>query len=233
MRSSCPVPPTAPWVLIAILWSGCTPAAFTTLTIYDSPQAFVRLETNRAVTEGSSLAHPATLSADRLAVILQGVIVEEPLTRMPLYDDLSVPRRHRVFSQDEVELFAPLLSLALARATPEEVVTFYRTQRLSAVRREVTSGGLYVQGEDLHFLLSNNRSDTHYVADLGMADTPDDRLTPLRAIAPQKGTLHFEPAEAHRTDGPRGLARLFHWDRRELIIRLDRIPDTLTTGTTR
>jgi hypothetical protein len=192
------------------------------MVLYETPQAFVRLETGHGF--GKSFHHPANVSPEQMSTILRGVLVEEPVTRLPLYDDLSIPRLHGALTEEEVALFSPLLSLALGKATAEEVVTFYRSSRLSGVSREVTSGGMYMRDGELHLLLSNNHSTTHAAADIGVADTTDDRLTPLRSLAPQKGTLRFEPARFQRAAGPHGLARLFHWDRRELIILVDQVP---------
>jgi hypothetical protein len=203
---------------------GCTSGQFPTLTIYDTPHAFVRLEADPKVGQRAGHSHPATISTERMAAVLRGIVVQEPLTRLPLYDDLSIPRRHRAFGDEAVMFWAPLLSLALRKATPEEIVTFYQSQRLSGVSREVTSGGMFLDGEDLHVLLSNYRSDTHSTADTTVADTLDDRLTPLRSLTPQKGTLHFEPSEFQRPAEPQGTGRLFHWDRRELIIQVNRLP---------
>jgi hypothetical protein len=153
-------------------------------------------------------------------------MIQEPLTRLPLYDDLSIPRRHPAFTEEEVAFWAPLLRLALNKATPEEVVTFYQSKQLAFKNREVTSGGVYVDGERLHVVLSNYRSETNSTADSGMADNQDDRLTPLRSLAPQKGTLHFEPPEFQAKPDDHGLAALFQWDKRELIILLRRLPVT-------
>jgi hypothetical protein len=163
-----------------------------------------------------------------MAAVLRGIVVREPLTRLPLYDDLSIPRRHPAFNESAIEFWAPLLRLALSKATPEEVVTFYQSQPLSGMRREVTSGGMFLDGEDLHIVLSNYRSHTLSSGDTSSADAMDDRLTPLRSLAPQKGALYFEPSEFQRPAEPISVASLFHWDRRELIIYVNRLPLTPT-----
>jgi hypothetical protein len=189
-----------------------------TLTIYDTPQSYVRLEADRASTEGTGHSHPADISIEQMAAVLSGIAVQEPLTRVPLYDDLSIPRRHRAFSEKDVTFWAPLLSLALEKATPDEVVTFYQSVRLSAVNREVTSGGLHVEGDELHVTLSNLRSETQYAADIGVSDSQDDRLTPMRSIAPQRGKLLFFPESARADAGRDKRKGIFHWDQREVVI---------------
>lgn len=197
--------------------AGCAAPPITTLTLYETPQAFVRLETDPTVGPGRGHSHPAQIPSGIMAAALAGIVIEDPITRLPLYDDLSKPRRRQALTDEEIAWFAPLLALGLAKATPEEVVTFYQSVRHGG-RREVTSGGLFVAGDELHVLLSNLRSDTHYMADVGAADQEDDRLTPMRSLAPQQGKLSFSPAAAARHPAPNGIGRLFHWDRREVVI---------------
>ncbi|MBX9658618.1 MAG: hypothetical protein K2X00_08625 [Nitrospiraceae bacterium] len=204
--------------------AGCTAGPFPTLTIYETPNAFVRLQTDPQIGQSAGHSHPAQVPAEQIGAVLRGIIVEEPLTRLPLYDDLTVPRRHQAFNEEEIAFWAPLLSMALQKATPEEVVTFYQSRRISGVKREVTSGGLFLEGANLHVILSNYRSGTHAAADIGTADTEDDRLTPLRSLAPQKGTLYFEPSAFLRPAEPQGVGRVFPWDRRELIIQVGGLP---------
>lgn len=158
-------------------------------------------------------------------MVLRGITVEEPLTRLPFYDNLSVPRRHPAFSDQAAEFWAPLMSHGLRKATAGEIVTFYQSTKTPGARREVTSGGLFIDGDELHILLSNLESDTHYTADIGVADVQDDRSTPLRSIAPQRGKLVFVPESARVLKSPDGLTRVFHQDRRELIV----LYKTLTT----
>jgi len=219
------------WSLCGFLiLGGCASGPIPTLTIYETPQSFVRLETDPSLSQKTGHSHPADITTERLAAVLRGIIVQEPLTRLPLYDDLSIPRRHPAFSESEIEFWAPLFRLALSKATPDELVTFYQSQPLSGMKREVTSGGLLLDGEELHIVLSNYRSQTLSNGDPGSADTMDDRLTPLRSLAPQKGKLSFEPSEFQRAVDPIGIANLFHWDRRELIIHVNRLPLTPTAA---
>lgn len=202
-----------------LLLSGCVPSQIVTVTIYDTPDAFVRLETDRTIDPNSGHTHPAYLSPEHMAALLGGVVFEEPWAKLPLYDDLSQPRRHPAFTEPEIALFAPLLASALGKATPEEIVTFYRSTTHSGTQHHVTSGGLYLQDGDLHLVLANYRSPTHYSADIGVADTLDDRLTPLRALAPQRGRVVFEPREAARDMTESGMAKWFQEDRREVVVR--------------
>lgn len=210
--------------LIGFLPAGCAPSQITTVTIYETPSAFVRLETDRTVEPGKGHTHPVSMTSSQMAAVLSGITIEEPLAKLPIYDDLSQPRRHPAFTENEVSFFAPLLAAALSKTTPEEVVTFYETKALSGTSREVTSGGLFVQGQELHLILANYRSPTHYAADIGVADTTDDRLTPMRSLAPQRGRLDFSPSSAKREPGVSAFAKMFQWDRREVIVAYQLLP---------
>jgi hypothetical protein len=217
-------------VFLAFIGAGligaCSPRQFTTVTIYDTPAAYVRLEFDRTVTKGTEHSHPISLKPDQIAAVLGGVRIHEPiaLVRGDILDQNSVPRVHPAFTDKDIALFAPLLALALGKATPEEVVTFYQTRKVSAITREVTSGGLFIQGDELHLVLANYRSHTRYMADFGAAQTQDDRLTPLQSLAPQDGRLDFEPDSAKSEHPVRGLGKIFQWDHRELAVLYKQLP---------
>jgi hypothetical protein len=204
--------------LCGVSMFGCAPTEFATVTILETPTAFVRLEIDRTIKPDQGHAHPAVLTPAQMAAVLSGITIEEPWARLPIYDDTSQPRRHPAFTETEVAFFSPLLAMALSKGTPEEVITFYQSRAMSGSSREVTSGGLFVQGDELHIILANYRSPTHFSADIGMADTNDDRLTPMRALAPQRGTLNFSPQSARREASAEGLTRWFQQDRREVIV---------------
>ncbi len=208
------------------LFGACSPRQFTTMTIYDSPAAYVRLEFDRTVKKGEEHSHPISLTPQQIAAVLEGVRVHEPiaLVRGDILERNPIPRVHPAFTDKDITLFAPLLALALNKATPEEVVTFYQTQKISAITREVTSGGLFVQGDELHLILTNYRSHTRYMADFGAAETVDDRLTPLQSLAPQEGRLDFDPESAKRERPVGGLGKIFQWDRRELAVSYKQLP---------
>jgi hypothetical protein len=208
------------------LTGACGPKQFTTVTIYDKPAAYVRLEFDRTVKKGTEHSHPISLTPEQIAAVLGGVRIDEPiaLVRGDILQRDGVARVHPAFTDKEIALFAPLLALALSKATPEEVVTFYQTRDISAITREVTSGGVFVQDDALHLILANYRSHTHYMADLGVAETQDDRLTPMQSLAPQDGRLDFEPHSAKRERTVGVLGKLFQWNDRELAVAYKQLP---------
>jgi hypothetical protein len=210
-------------LIVVVAVAACTSKQFTTATLYDTPHAFVRLEADPATGSGLMHSHPATVSSDQIAAVLNGIRIDEPITRMPIYDDTSIPRHHRAFDDNMIAFLAPLLSLGLGQATSEEVITFYVSRDRSGGRREVTSGGLFVQGEELHLLLANYRSPTSYMADFGAPETTDDRLTPMRALAPQQGRLTFDPSAASRTTASSLWSKFLQEDRRELVVLFQKL----------
>ena len=208
------------------LIGACSPKQFTTITIYDNPNTYVRLEFDRTVKKGEEHSHPISLTPEQIAAVLSGVRIHEPiaLVRGDILQRDPVPRIHPAFSNKDISLFAPLLALALSKATPEEVVTFYQTRKISATTREVTSGGVFVQGDELHLLLANYQSHTRYMADFGAAETEDDRLTPMQSLAPQDGRLDFEPDSAKRERSVGALGKVLQWNNRELAVLYKQLP---------
>jgi hypothetical protein len=217
-------------VILAFVGTGligaCSPRQFTTVTIYDTPATYVRLEFDRTVTKGMEHSHPISIKPEQISAVLGGVRIHEPiaLVRGDILQRDPVPRVHPAFTDKDITLFAPLIALALSKATPEEVVTFYHTQKISAITREVTSGGLFVQGDELHLILANYRSHTRYMADFGAAETEDDRRTPMQSLAPQEGRVDFEPESAKRERPVGGLEKIFQWNHRELAVLYKQLP---------
>lgn len=217
-------------VILALVCAGligaCSPRQFTTITIYDQPDAYVRLEFDRTVKKGTEHSHPVSLKPEQIAAVLAGVRIEEPITlvRGDILQRDPVPPIHPAFSEKDIAFLAPLLAMTLSKATSEEVVTFYQTRSISANTREVTSGGLFIQGDELHLILANYRSHTRYMADMGVAETQDDRLTPMQSLAPQRGRLNFEPHLAMRGKPSGGLEKFLQQDQRELTVLYKQLP---------
>ncbi len=205
---------------IALLLSlaACQNRAFQTLAIYDSPSRFIRLEVDPTVNTNRGHSHPARVTTDEMTAVLSGLMIEEPTRLITFFDKEQGPPRHPAFNAAEVGFLAPLLAKGFEMATSEEVVTFYQTRQETAIVRKVTSGGLFIDGEELHIVLSNYRSPTHYASDPGVDDTFDDRMTPMRTIAPQETKLDFEPISAIAPSREGRLTSLFSAERREVVV---------------
>lgn len=214
-----------PLCLLALLasLSACQNRQFPTVTIFESPASFVRLEVDPMVRTDRGHSHPVTVSAQQMGAVLAGLTIEEPARLLSFLDKNKEPQRHPAFNQAEIQFFAPLLAKGLGMATAEEVVTFYQTQQDTAIIRKVTSGGVFVDGEEMHVVLTNYRSPTHSASDPGVDDTMDDRLTPMRRMAPQEARLEFEPPNAIAPSEESFVSSLFSAERREVVVLYKRL----------
>lgn len=210
-------------VVLFLSLAACQNRAFQTVTIYDSPSSFVRLEVDPTTDTDQGHSHPARLTADEMAAVLSGLMIEEPTRLMSFLNKAQESPRHPAFNAAEVEFLSPLLAKGLGMATPEEVITFYQTRQETAIVRKITSGGIFIEGEELHIVLSNYRSPTHYSSDPGVDDTFDDRLTPMKSIAPQETRLYFEPISAVAPSRESPLKYLLRAERREVVVLFKRL----------
>ena len=215
-------------IALLLTFSACQNQPFQTVAIYDDPSRFVRLEVDPVI--GGSHSHPVDIATDNMIAVLAGVMIEEPpgiMAPTSLLDTDKDPRQHPAFSETEIRLFAPQLTQGLRRATPEEIVTFGQTDQITAITSKVTSGGVFVDGNNLHLILSNYRSETNYAPDPGISGTTlDARSSPLRSIAPQRARLYFEPTAALAPSREGILSRLLRPDRREIVVLLKKFANT-------
>lgn len=183
------------WGLAAIsVFVGCAAPQFETVTIHDSPDQFVKLFHVPVGDSEKAFSHPVSISKERMEEVLKGLMVQEyhGTVPLPFMKNMMKSRRHRAFSDAWVSFFAPKLVKGLEQATPEEVVTFFETGKVTSLRQMTTSGGIFVRGEALHVFLSNY----HVLTDVGQDNEEymaSFRLTPLRPIHPEPGQLEFDP----------------------------------------
>jgi hypothetical protein len=163
-------------------------------TVYEDPVNYVRLEVDDAVLPEwppSAHAHPKAIRAEDLSRILGSISVKEH--RIWLQKKLQgeaplVP----AFRPEELTLLSKQIAEALAVARPDERVTFYLSQPQTSVKRIITTGGLYVHGTELHFILGNWQI-VYGIPAYGMIY---DRRYPMRPTAAKGFYLYFSPADA-------------------------------------
>jgi hypothetical protein len=184
------------FVLVSMtsLLVACGSPHFLTETIYDSPEATIRLQAVPDANQGQGFSHPAVISKAKMEEILKGLVVELSNSALPS-GRLGRGERHRAFTGSEARFLAPLLSKSLSLATPEELVTFYETAEISSSQRVITSGGILVRGNELHIVLSNYRVKADVWQDTEHYEAPY-RMRPLRPIHPEPGQLSFEPRQS-------------------------------------
>jgi hypothetical protein len=161
-----------------------------------------------------------------MARLLNGMRVQEHRIWLQKWIQGDAPFES-VFSEEEVRLLSQKLPEALAEAKENERVTFYLSQPQTSVKRVITSGGLYVQGTELHFILGNWQI-AYGIPTYGMIY---DRRYPMRPTAPKEFDLFFQPSEA--------VVRYRHslWDTLlanttdELVIDLAKIPSPAVAAT--
>jgi hypothetical protein len=173
---------------------GCAVPHVPSRIVYEDPTNFVRLESDHRVLGDrpeTKHTHPAMIGAEDMMSILRGVSVRDRRLKVHVWisGEAAV---EPAFTETEIELLAAKLADALAKATPEERVTYYLSMPQTSVKRQITSGGLYVQGSELHFTVSNHR-EVYGIPAYGMIY---DRRYPVLPIAPKDFEVFFDPVHA-------------------------------------
>jgi hypothetical protein len=182
---------------LCALLAGCAIPLVPYRSVYEDPVNYVRLERDEAVLPEwppSAHAHPQAMRAEDVSRILGRISVKDH--RIWLQKKLQgeaplVP----AFRPEELALLSRQIAQALAVAKPDERVTFYLSQPQTSVKRIITTGGLYVHGTELHFILGNWQV-LYGIPTYGMIY---DRRYPMRPTAAKGFYLYFYPAEATLT----------------------------------
>ena len=205
----------------ALLWFGCAIPHVPSRIVYEDPVNYVRLEEDTGVLPEwppGHHSHPAVIEPERLRLILSGVRIQEHRIAPQRWlqgDAPLVP----AFNEEELSLLSVQLSEALAQAQYNERVTFYLSQPQTSARRLITSGGIYVQGTELHVILGNWQI-IYGIPTYGMIY---DRRYPMRPTAAKGFDLFFQPPDAVITMKSSWLDYLFANERDELVLDLSKI----------
>ncbi|MDZ4734116.1 MAG: hypothetical protein SGJ16_11090 [Nitrospirota bacterium] len=177
-----------------LLLSACAIPMVPYRAVYEDPVNFVRLEVDYSVLPEwppSAHAHPKAMRDEDVARILDGISVKENriwLQKWLLGEAPLTP----AFRPEEIALLSQQIAEAFALARPDERVTFYLSQPQTSVKRIITSGGIYLHGSELHFILGNWRV-LYGIPTYGMIY---DRRYPMRPTAAKGFYLFFDPSEA-------------------------------------
>ena len=169
------------------IW-GCSTSESLTRQIVDERYQAIGLEVTYR--DGShEYDHPALLPPEHIHDILS-TIQAFPASMIPrVLKGLHQPSP--AFSEEQLNFFSKYLSQALLQATPLETATFFWVHSRENGLFEITSGGMYVEGETLHVLLPNYRHtvSSHTLLD-SLKQTPlfprEDPLYHLEAKAPAR-----------------------------------------------
>lgn len=133
------------------------------------------------------------------------------------------PEVLQAFSNAEVEALAPALSRALAVATSQELVTFYRRYADATLGLGVTSGGLFLEGHQLYFVLANFRNRPSDVLSQAVTYEFDPLADPLMSLRAMSFAAFFVPPEALLpSDFP--LVWSYEDPGKFFVVDLDRLP---------
>ena len=162
--------------------------------VYEDPVNYVRLEIDDEVLPEwppSAHAHPKAMRAEDVARILGSISVKEHQIWLQKWLQGEAPMIP-AFRPEELLLLSQQIAAAFALARPDERVTFYLSQQQTSVKRVITTGGVYVHGTELHFILGNWQV-IYGIPTYGMIY---DRRYPMRPTAAKGFYLYFHPAEA-------------------------------------
>lgn len=157
-----PISGRTSWRLVALalllLSQGCMSPARVARPIDESPDRFVRVEARYGDPrrEGPTrFAHPVGLSTEEWARILSHIQVQSYQDRF-IFTTAKNPAEN-AFDIGEIGYLSGKLSEAFARAFPDEWVVFGLSRPRSPQLTEITTGGWFVEGTTLHFVLANYR----------------------------------------------------------------------------
>ena len=130
---------------VTLALSACTSGPDLDLTIHESERGAVYVE--RISDRSFQAAHPITLSADTMARVLRGVVVQN---NGAFFQNLIYGKSEavRAFKDEDVEYLAPLLVEGLTRAASDQQVGF-RVVQTRGGPAESTKGSLYAYGRSL------------------------------------------------------------------------------------
>jgi hypothetical protein len=168
------------------------------IVIYEDKNDSIWLKFDPAAT-GVGHSHPVAISHERMEKILEGILVAD---RSQIIGTIKGDETDWVtaFTPVQIKTLAPLLSEALRKASPKDMATFYLIIMDREHGKLVTSGGLFVRGRRLYFILANFRTmpsskiyETTYEV--------DTRSEPLLPTARFQFALGFRPTRAWIPNG--------------------------------
>jgi hypothetical protein len=143
---------------LTLALSACATGPDRDLTIHESERGGVYVE--RIYDRSFQAAHPITVSADTMARVLRGVVVQD---NGAFFQNLisGKPESVRAFKDEDVEYLVPLLVEGLTRAASDQQVGFQVIQTGTPAeptdahydRRDSRKGSLYAYGRSLYLTL--------------------------------------------------------------------------------
>jgi hypothetical protein len=193
-------------LIVALLFlavgTGCAGPTIVTREIQREGTWFVRLDTyaDPKAAAGLNFDHPATWPVEDITAVLSRFQVQE---RVALLEETPPPQLF--LSPDDIMRLAPSMQKALRTAGPSEWVVFY-VGRPAGGAQDVTSGGFFLKGGQLHMVIANYRERVSPGSDGAEAV----RVNPMRSLGGRAFRLRFDPpryvltTQANWMGGPYG-----------------------------
>lgn len=143
---------------MALLAEGCqtpAPPARIACGTCEDQDHIIRLQPAPHQDGQPAFTHPFLLSPEDWKIILKSVHVQKQNQGLLFFK--SNEAVEPAFTDDEIEYLSATLSRVFRQASPNERVVFALSRHQPANLTEVTSGGWFVNGPTLHFLLANYR----------------------------------------------------------------------------
>lgn len=201
--------------------TGCAIPVVPYRAVYEDPVNYVRLELDDSVLPEwppSAHAHPRVIGEEDMARIFRSISVKEHRVWLQKWLQGEAPMMP-VFLPEDLTLLSRQIAEALALARPNERVTFYLSQPRTSVKRRITTGGVYIHGTELHFILGNWQV-IYGIPTYGMIY---DRRYPMRPTAAKGFNLFFVPSEATVIQRHSLLDTLLANTKDELVIDLTKV----------
>jgi hypothetical protein len=174
--------------VVLMVWCvGCAGPVFNTQAIEDEPSLLVGLARYHDEVEAAAIRHdhPVEWTTGDLQAILKRLAIHEGSGLL----DSSKPQQ-AVFSSEDLTHLVPALQQTFNMARPSDWIVFAVWGGSEHTRGlEVTSGGLFLQDQQLHILLANHRERVSSEEDGIQAI----RKNPFHALRDVKRNLLFYP----------------------------------------
>ena len=181
-------------VVLVSLLANCASSPIFSRTVYEDPTVLVRLDRSLFQEEvsGAPAVHIPELTAAVLAEILRSVRIQPEISFLSYWILRKEPQSEPAFLNEDVQLLAPHLRAALAKARPNETAVFFLRRTREDGIPLVTTGGLLIHGDQLVVLLAHARRPTTTLRKIETAH--DAPLHPLGEV-----DFHFVPGPYQTT----------------------------------
>ncbi len=186
--------------LVLLTLVACYSNPVRTAKIHENDEWIIQLGAVDNPNKGRGYNHPATLPPSQITPVLRGLYIEYEPRSLPFFSnqDEKEIKRSQIFNQNDSDTLASMLADGLEQAAKTEIVTFTKTTPISSQQESITSGGVFILGDELHIVISNSHVKQNIRQDVETYQTPA-HLDPINPITSQPGRLVFQHRRLMRT----------------------------------